>query len=236
MEFLLVTLDPIFVPGQWSQRIDRDHHDSFRSAVCRNSAGPEPHSREPALARCAGLWNGDGAVVMIENIFRHKEHAKERGEHPNMIELIITAAREVERPIVYAIAIISILAYLPIFTLQRVEGRLFTPMAWTVAFALLGALLFALLIAPVLCTLLFPKGEIREWRNPRTSLAAGTLSPATRLAFQPHEDDPGRGAPRRSPPVLLSRLQRRHRFRVPAAPRRRGDLGTRDAGSEHWPE
>ncbi len=64
----------------------------------------------------------------------------------------------------YAIAII-ITAYLPIFTLQRVEGRLFHPMAWTVAFALLGALLFSILIAPVLASFAFQKGA-SEWRNP----------------------------------------------------------------------
>ena len=64
----------------------------------------------------------------------------------------------------YAIAII-ITAYLPIFTLQRVEGRLFHPMAWTVAFALLGAILFAMLLAPVLASYLF-RGETHEWRNP----------------------------------------------------------------------
>ena len=69
-----------------------------------------------------------------------------------------------QRPVFYAIAII-ITAYLPIFTLQRVEGRLFKPMAWTVAFALLGALLFSMSMAPVLASLLFPRGT-REWHNP----------------------------------------------------------------------
>src|SRR5208282_2019460 len=71
---------------------------------------------------------------------------------------------EVQRPVFYAIAII-ITAYLPIFTLQRVEGRLFRPMALTVAFALLGALTFSILIAPVLASLLF-RGGVREWHNP----------------------------------------------------------------------
>lgn len=106
----------------------------------------------------------DGAVVMVENIYRHKEQAKEKGENPNLIELILAAAREVERPIVYSIAII-ILAYLPIFMLQRVEGRLFTPMAWTVAFALVGAMLLAITLTPVLCSYLM-KGEMKEWHNP----------------------------------------------------------------------
>jgi cobalt-zinc-cadmium resistance protein CzcA len=66
---------------------------------------------------------------------------------------------------VFFARIIIIVSYLPIFTLQRVEGRLFSPMAWTVAFALLGALVFALFIAPVLCSMLF-SSEIKEWRNP----------------------------------------------------------------------
>ncbi len=64
----------------------------------------------------------------------------------------------------YAIAII-ITAYMPIFTLQRVEGRLFRPMALTVAFALLGALTFSILVAPVLASWLFRNG-VKEWRNP----------------------------------------------------------------------
>ena len=64
----------------------------------------------------------------------------------------------------YAIAII-ITAYMPIFTLQRVEGRLFRPMAWTVALALLGALTYSILVAPVLSSWLFSKG-VKELRNP----------------------------------------------------------------------
>src|SRR5207245_4778019 len=93
----------------------------------------------------------DGSVVMIENILRHAEYGPGK---KTLSELIGTAAHEVQRSVFFA-RIIIIVSYLPIFTLQRVEGRLFRPMAWTVAFAMLGALLFALLIAPVLCTLLF---------------------------------------------------------------------------------
>ncbi len=103
----------------------------------------------------------DGSVVMVENILRHAELG--RGKK-TFVEMIGTAAHEVQKPVFFA-RIIIIVSYLPIFTLQRVEGRLFRPMAWTVAFALLGALLFALLIAPVLCTILF-KDDIKEWRNP----------------------------------------------------------------------
>ncbi len=103
----------------------------------------------------------DGAVVMVENIVRHLGRS---GNGRTPYEKIREAAHEVQRPVFYAIGII-ITAYLPIFTLQRVEGRLFKPMAWTVAFALLGALLFSMLIAPVLATLLFRTGA-REWHNP----------------------------------------------------------------------
>jgi cobalt-zinc-cadmium resistance protein CzcA len=104
----------------------------------------------------------DGAVVMIENIVRHIDHREE--VYKSIPDRIRAAAHEVQRPVFYAITII-ITAYLPIFTLQRVEGRLFRPMAWTVAFALLGAVIFSMTIAPVLASFLFRK-EIREWRNP----------------------------------------------------------------------
>ena len=103
----------------------------------------------------------DGAVVMVENIVRHLGRDESGVSIPDRIR---TAAHEVQRPVFYAIAII-ITAYLPIFTLQQVEGRLFRPMAWTVAFALLGALVFSILVAPALSSLVFRK-EIREWENP----------------------------------------------------------------------
>jgi len=103
----------------------------------------------------------DGAVVMVENIVRH---LGERQTPKPALDRIREAAHEVQRPVFYAIAII-ITAYLPIFTLQSVEGRLFKPMAWTVAFALAGALLFSIVLAPVLSSFLFRR-ETSEWRNP----------------------------------------------------------------------
>ena len=104
----------------------------------------------------------DGSVVMVENIVRHL-HSPEEGTR-TMLEKIRSAAHEVQRPVFYAIAII-ITAYLPIFTLQRVEGKLFKPMAWTVAFALLGALIFSMLFAPALASFLF-RGDVKQWENP----------------------------------------------------------------------
>jgi heavy metal efflux system protein len=104
----------------------------------------------------------DGAVVMVENIVRHLNRPEEAPL--SLVDRIRKAAHEVQRPVFYAIAII-VTAYLPIFTLQRVEGKLFKPMAWTVAFALLGALIFSMLIAPALASLLF-RGGASQWQNP----------------------------------------------------------------------
>jgi len=121
----------------------------------------------------------DGAVVMIENIVRHMGFAHDT-ETP--IERIGAAAHEVQRPVFYAIGII-ITAYLPIFTLQRVEGRLFQPMAWTVAFALLGALIFSMLIAPVLASFAFAKGA-KEWHNPVMNFVTERYRTSVRWAIR----------------------------------------------------
>jgi cobalt-zinc-cadmium resistance protein CzcA len=122
----------------------------------------------------------DGAVVMVENIIRHLSHPDPHNRTPK--QKIADAAHEVQRPVFYAIGII-ITAYIPIFTLQRVEGRLFKPMAWTVAFALLGALLFSMIIAPVLASLFFPKGT-REWRNPVMNFLTNRYRKAVRWAIE----------------------------------------------------
>jgi cobalt-zinc-cadmium resistance protein CzcA len=103
----------------------------------------------------------DGSVVMIENIVRHLAKAD---DPRTPLQKIRDASNEVFRPVFFARGII-ITSYLPIFTLQAVEGRLFKPMAWTVTFALIGALIFAIIVAPVLSIMLFSKGA-KEWENP----------------------------------------------------------------------
>ena len=122
----------------------------------------------------------DGAVVMVENIVRHLGH--EGGPPRPVVERIREAAHEVQRPVFYAIGII-ITAYLPIFTLQSVEGRLFKPMAWTVAFALAGALIFSMILAPVLSSLAFGQNT-REWRNPVLAWLIGRYRATLRLAVR----------------------------------------------------
>ena len=100
----------------------------------------------------------DGAVVMVENIFR--ELAERHGTEYNLIEVIRSAAKDVERPIFYAIAVI-IAGYLPIYVLTGPSGRLFRPMADTMAFALVGALLCSLTLLPVLCAI-FLRRHVKE--------------------------------------------------------------------------
>jgi cobalt-zinc-cadmium resistance protein CzcA len=111
----------------------------------------------------------DSAVVMVESIMRHLSHAKETAHTPNTkktsaVRTIFTAASEVQRQIVFAVVII-ILAYLPLFTLQRVEGKLFSPMAYTLSYAIGGSLVLALTIVPVMCSFLLAK-NFSEWHNP----------------------------------------------------------------------
>jgi cobalt-zinc-cadmium resistance protein CzcA len=101
----------------------------------------------------------DGAVIVLENVFRHLHEHREQGRAPRAI--VLDAAAEVGRPTVFSILII-ILAHLPIFTLQRHEGRIFAPMAYTVVAALVGSLLFSLTLVPLLCLFLLGKSGVSE--------------------------------------------------------------------------
>jgi heavy metal efflux system protein len=122
----------------------------------------------------------DGSVVMVENIVRHLSHQRKDSLSPS--QQIREASHEVQRPVFFARGMI-ITAYLPIFTLQAVEGRLFRPMAWMVSFALLGALVFSLLLAPVLSSLLFPNGA-SEWDNPVMTWLTSRYRAAVRWAVE----------------------------------------------------
>lgn len=96
----------------------------------------------------------DGAVVMVENIHRHLTEKKElHPEHhrAGKIETVLYAAKEVGRPIVFGIFII-IVVFLPLFTLQGFEGKMFAPLAFTISFGLLGSLILSLTFVPMLCT------------------------------------------------------------------------------------
>ena len=152
----------------------------------------------------------DGSVVMVENILRHTSFGNTK---KTFMETIAIAAHEVQRPVFFA-RVIIIVSYLPIFTLQRVEGRLFSPMAWTVAFALLGALVFALLIAPVLCSMLFSSG-IKEWRNPVLEWLNRTYARSLDWCFDHMKFTLGLGLLGLAADAVL-RDQRNHRLRISA--------------------
>jgi heavy metal efflux system protein len=113
----------------------------------------------------------DGAVVMVENIMRRYRDASPVEKKQGILRFTLTSAQEVGREIFFSITII-ILAYVPIFSFQRVEGKLFSPMAYTLAFAITGSLILALTAIPVLMTFIYRKyfetenpGSI-EWHNP----------------------------------------------------------------------
>ena len=103
----------------------------------------------------------DATVIMVENIFRHLAHAAQR--HPGegdtststKLQRILTAAVEVDSPIFFSVAI-TIAAFLPLFTMQGVEGQIFGPMARTYAYALIGAVIATFTVTPVLSSVLLP--------------------------------------------------------------------------------
>ncbi len=103
----------------------------------------------------------DGAVVMVENIYRHLNTNTEDTLRKKT-DIIFESAKEVSRPIIFSI-IIVITVFLPIFSLEGVEGKMFSPMAFTLCFALLGSLIFAVAVAPALCTYLLKAGEHKEF-------------------------------------------------------------------------
>src|SRR5579864_6556999 len=155
----------------------------------------------------------DGTVVMMENIYR--EIAERSGQEYNLQEVILHAAKDVDRPIFYSVAVI-IAGYLPIYALSGPSGKLFHPMADTMSFALLGALVLTLTFVPVMASYWFTRGvkertnHAYEWikrtyarqldwclDHPKTTLLAAALIFASTLLlvpfiggeFMPHLDE-----------------------------------------------
>src|ERR1043166_2110326 len=105
----------------------------------------------------------DGSVVMIENIYR--ELALREGQEYNLHEVILSAAKDVDRPIFYSVAVI-LAGYLPIYALTGPAGKLFHPMAETMSFALVGALILTLTLIPVLASYWFKSGVKEKTNRP----------------------------------------------------------------------
>lgn len=100
----------------------------------------------------------DAAIVVVENIVRHLNEKKGR---MTVFDIISYATSEVGNPVVFA-KLILIIAFIPMFSFQRVEGRIFSPMVYTLCFAFLGSLLFSFTVIPVLCSLFLRPGVARE--------------------------------------------------------------------------
>lgn len=128
----------------------------------------------------------DGAVVMMENAVRRVAQARESsGQRLTRAEVRHTvweAAREVGKPTAFAVTIITVV-YLPILALEGIEGKMFRPMAFTVVFALLGALLLTLTLIPCLASFVL-SGDTREPRNPLMSWLSRAYQPALNVALR----------------------------------------------------
>ena len=120
------------------------------------------------LMSLAGLAIGigmmvDGAVVMVENAFRIMAERLEHGEKVDKTSAVLAAAKEVANPITFAIGII-IVVFLPLFSLEGLEGKMFKPMAFNIAFAMAGSLILSLTLIPVLASMILkPKPERDTW-------------------------------------------------------------------------
>lgn len=131
--------------------------------ICMGQAGLSAN-----LMSLAGLAIGigmmvDGAVVMVENAFRIMAERKAHGLPVDKTAAVLAAAREVANPIAFAILII-IVVFLPLFSLQGLEGKMFKPMAFNISFAMAGSLILALTLIPVLAAMVLKPKEEKDTR------------------------------------------------------------------------
>ena len=127
----------------------------------------------------------DAGIVMAENVIRHAEnHAAEHGEYRSKIaEITLNAARLVGRPIFFAMTII-ILAFVPVFALTGMEGKLFHPLAFTKTFGMIGSTIIAVTLVPVLCTFLVRGRLHREEDNPVMRFLRAIYAPSLRCTLR----------------------------------------------------
>lgn len=123
----------------------------------------------------------DGAVIVVENIFRKLSEARGGLDLGRRLELVLEATVEVGRPTLFSMLII-IAAHIPIFTLQRHEGRIFAPMAWSVTSALVGSLMISLTVVPLLCLLLLRR-KLPERENSLVHRSKALYLPALEWAL-----------------------------------------------------
>jgi copper/silver efflux system protein len=121
----------------------------------------------------------DAAIVMVENAHKRLEQWEEAGRPGDRNQVLIEAAKEVGRPLFFSLLIITV-SFLPIFTLEAQEGRLFRPLAFTKTFAMFFAAFLSITLAPVLMVLLI-RGRVRpETRNPMNRLLIALYTPVVK--------------------------------------------------------
>src|SRR6266540_4204236 len=150
------------------------------SANNQNAGGAQLDNRQQSLVvRGVGLIQ---SVSDVENIVHRLEEREREGGLGDATRAVQAAALEMAQPIFFSLAII-VAAYIPLFTMQRVERRLFGPMAFTVASALLGSLILSLTLIPVLATWLFRRGA-KSWENPPLRWLAGRYEQLLRVTLR----------------------------------------------------
>ncbi len=163
-----------FLPGELPRSIDCGDDDSARAAL-RIYFSSRAKMLPANLLSIGAIDFGiviDGTLVMVENIFR--ELGLREGQPYDLNEVILAAAKDVDRPIFYSVAVI-IAGYIPIYALSGPSGKLFHPMADTMSIALIGALIFTLTFVPVMCSYWFKKG-VRERREQAVRMGQGKIS------------------------------------------------------------
>ena len=168
----------------------------------------------------------DGAVIVVENMFR--KLSEDVNERVPRLQKILDATVEVGRPTLFSMLII-ISAHIPIFTLQRHEGRIFAPMAWSVTSALVGSLILSLTLVPLLCLKLLRKNLPHE-ENAARAVLQGRLRADAAMGARPPQARDRHRASVRSP--RASRWLPKARHRVPAGAERRLDLDQRSAAAD----
>lgn len=134
---------------------------ALMAVICMGASGMSANLMSlGGIAIAIGMLS-DASIVVVENIFRHLGEAKNKGW--SKVETIMAASAEVARPIIFSVGII-VIVFLPLFTLEGVEGKMFAPMAFTITFALLGSLVAALVFSPVLSTFLLKQESEKEPR------------------------------------------------------------------------
>jgi cobalt-zinc-cadmium resistance protein CzcA len=123
----------------------------------------------------------DGAVIVMENIFRHLSEAQTHDKE-KVRSTVLEATAEVGRPTIFSMVII-IMANIPIFTLQRHEGRIFAPMAYTIVSALIGSLVFSITLVPLLAFWMLRKG-VPEKENPVVRFSKALYRPSLKFALE----------------------------------------------------